>query len=168
MQGIYYTKFRRVASDLRHLCTRCFSLLLTQHPRHTKPLLCRIILRMILSRFIIVRRGVTRRKHSRRARKQARQRASEQFFSVLLHSRNLPICILLSAFRPCNIIRKSLALRCEQFRANRFLAEQEIGGAEPGSYYSGPAWASRATRRGRKIGGGEGGGGGSGRLCGRV
>ena len=45
---------------------------------------------------------------------------TSQFFSVLLHSRSLPICILLAAFRPCKIIRKSLALRCEQFRADRF------------------------------------------------
>lgn len=62
--------------------------------------------------------------------------------------------IILSAFRLCNIIRKSLALRCEQFRACRFLAEQgsrrsqyltrigkandadraEISGAEPDLY----------------------------------
>ena len=46
--------------------------------------------------------------------------ASEQFFSALSRSRNLPICILLPAFRPCNIIRKSLAPRCEQFFAVNF------------------------------------------------
>ena len=46
--------------------------------------------------------------------------ASEQFFSALLHSRNLPICKLLAAFRQRNIIRKSFAPRCEQFFAVNF------------------------------------------------
>ena len=112
----------------------------------------------------------SRRRH---ARPEQYEPASGQFFSALLHRRNLSICILLPALRrrkakfatPCirarclhqslrllsptnrarsppkilsaeiprcaalwgprsNIIRKSLALRCEQFCASRFLVEQ--------------------------------------------
>ena len=46
--------------------------------------------------------------------------ASEQFFSALSRSRNLPICKLLAAFRLHKIIRKSLTPRCEQFFAVNF------------------------------------------------
>ena len=46
--------------------------------------------------------------------------ASEQFFSALSRSRNLPICKLLAAFRLHKIIRKSLTPRCEQFSAVNF------------------------------------------------
>ena len=67
------------------------------------------------------------------------------------NSRCLTICILLPAFRPCKIIRKSLALRSPQLIPTRIgkasdAVQAEIGGAEPGSYYSGPACRSGIIR----------------------
>ena len=44
--------------------------------------------------------------------------ASKRSFSALLLGRDLPICILSAPFRPCNIIRRSLALRCKRFGAD--------------------------------------------------
>ena len=50
--------------------------------------------------------------------------ASEQFFLALFRSCGLSICILLTAPYQQKIIRKSLALRCEQFYVARFLFEK--------------------------------------------